>query len=77
VAVDASGDVAAAFQGAGVWRYRDSTGWKQLSTGAASQVGIDAAGQVAAAFLGAGPWRYRDGLGWLQLSTTDASLLDG
>jgi hypothetical protein len=76
-AIDQKGNVAAAFSGAGVWRFQDSTGWQQLTAANASDVAmraiVDGPSSLAAAFPGHGVWRFRDGTGWQQLTASDAA----
>ena len=53
-----NGIVAGEFNGGGVWRYEDGTGWQQLTTADAGQVAVDAQGDVAAGAFGNGLWLY-------------------
>jgi hypothetical protein len=55
------------FSGAGVWRYKDTTGWQQLSGADASLLKVDSAGDVVAVFSN-GTWLYENSGGWKQLS---------
>jgi hypothetical protein len=78
-AIDQKGNVAAAFGGAGVWRFQDSTGWQQLTAADASALAlravVDGPSSLAAEFPGHGVWRFRDGTGWQQLTASDAATL--
>src|SRR5439155_21933088 len=62
-----NGVTAGQYDGRGVWRYKDGSGLKQLSTKDAYQVGVDASGNVVAEFLGQGVYRYSDATSWVQL----------
>ena len=42
--------VVAEFPGNGVWRYEDTSGWKQLTTAQASNISFNANGNVVGAF---------------------------
>jgi hypothetical protein len=68
--------LAAEFQGYGVWRYEESTGWRQLTAANATLVAAGSHGEVAAEFQGYGVWRYEDNTGWQHLTNSDASILD-
>jgi fibronectin type 3 domain-containing protein len=65
-AVDASGDVVAAFAGAGVWRWAAGA-WAQIDTYTPQSVAVDANGDVVANFAGAGVWRWTVAGGWAQI----------
>jgi hypothetical protein len=65
--------VAALLPGAGLWRYKASTGWQQLSAANVSLESVDAAGDVVAEIPGAGVWRFEDAIGWAQLTAVDAA----
>ncbi|HVS40112.1 MAG TPA: IPT/TIG domain-containing protein [Gemmataceae bacterium] len=69
----ASPPAAAEFPGLGVWRYESASGWRQLTSINAAQVGVDSLGDVAAEFPGLGVWRFEDATGWKQLAAADAS----
>ncbi|VTR92878.1 Uncharacterized protein OS=Planctomyces maris DSM 8797 GN=PM8797T_01744 PE=4 SV=1 [Gemmata massiliana] len=78
LAVNANGDVAAAFPGYGVYRYKVSTGWILLTSNAnVTQLGIASNGNVVGQFTGYGIERYTDATGWSYLGggTGDASAL--
>jgi hypothetical protein len=75
LAANPGGDVAAAFQGYGVWLYRPTTGWVQIGTGNASVLAMDAQGDVAGSFPGAGVWLYRPSAGFRKIGTADAIAL--
>jgi hypothetical protein len=81
--------LAAEIPGSGVWRWMDSTGWKQLTptdvslvacdsrgdvVANASQVAIDANGDVAALIHNFGVWRFEDSTGWQMLNQDDAGI---
>ena len=68
--------LAAEFPGHGVWRFEDSTGWRQLTPANATQVAVGSDGNVAAEFPGQGVWRFEDSTGWRQLTPADAKILD-
>ena len=53
MAVDANGDVAAEFQGYGVYLYTQANGWQRLTTAAAALLAIDGSGNVYADLSGA------------------------
>jgi hypothetical protein len=74
VAVDAGGDAAASFGGAGLFSYTDAGGWASLG-GAAGPLALDAAGDVVADFGGSGLWRFEQAGGWKQLNAGHAYLL--
>jgi hypothetical protein len=70
-------NLAADFQGNGVWRYNfpgsgSSPGWQQLTGAIAASVAVGAAGAVACEF-GNGVWLYEDSTGWQHLSPVLAS----
>jgi hypothetical protein len=72
-AANASGRVAAAFRGQGVWTHAPGGAWARLSPTDATALGIDDLGNVTAEFPGQGVWRYTTS--WAQLSPSDAALL--
>jgi hypothetical protein len=75
VSVDGDGDVAAAFQGYGVYLYDGSTGhWQQLAGANASQVAVGDPGNVAAVFPGFGTYLYnRSSNAWQGLTGVQAT----
>jgi hypothetical protein len=79
VGITATGDVTAAFGGAGVWSYLDSSnaaaagrtlGWSQLTPADAYAVGIDINFNVYGAFRGWGVWYDQAGT-WRHFSPSD------
>jgi hypothetical protein len=75
LATDPLGDVAAEFQGYGVWEYRPSAGWKQLNGVDASLLAIDVQGDIVAEFPGYGVGEYALATGWRSLTPANAALL--
>jgi hypothetical protein len=71
-AINASGDVVGEFLSKGVWRYKDSTGWQQLTPTDADKLAIGPGGNVVGSFHGQGVWRFEDATGWRQLTNVDA-----
>jgi hypothetical protein len=63
VSIAGNGLTVADFQGNGVWRYEDSTGWQQLSPFDATSLSIDANGDLP----------LRGQRGWQQLSPFSAT----
>src|SRR5580704_8299134 len=66
--------LAAGFQGQGVWRFTDPSGWQQLSVATPVAVAADDNGDVAASFSGSGGvWRFENAGGWVKLTGTLAA----
>jgi murein DD-endopeptidase MepM/ murein hydrolase activator NlpD len=72
---DSTGDLAAEFNGYGIWQYRAASGWQQLTRSDASLLVMDAQGDVTGEFLNYGVWQFVAGAGWKQLTPADATLL--
>lgn len=76
IAVNNSGEIAAAFGSNGLWRFEH--GWQKLTTASPSLIAIDNVGNVAAVIPGGGLYLFQDGSGWqrLTVATPNAMAMD-
>jgi hypothetical protein len=76
ISLNENGDLAAAFRGHGVWRYKANT-FQEILPFAAQQVLIDDTGNVVGDFGTNGLWRYTNAVGWgsSPLSRSDADII--